>query len=99
MLNYDVFEDELCNIQFVYILVGILYIYDREYRYNKDMTRLIEKINELIEKNKFFEIKPIILIMEAKYYLFSNKDKKKAAEKYEHASILLKEFGESIFIS
>lgn len=99
LLNYDVFEDELCNIQFVYILVGILYIYDREYRYNKDMTRLIEKINELIEKNKFFEIKPIILIMEAKYYLFSNKDKKKAAEKYEHASILLKEFGESIFIS
>jgi len=37
--------------------------------------------------------------MEAKYYLFSNKDKKKAAEKYEHASILLKEFGESIFIN
>lgn len=99
LLNYDVFEDELCNIQFVYILVGILYIYDREYRYNKDITRLIEKINELIKKNKFFEIKPIILIMEAKYYLFSNKDKKKAAEKYEHASILLKEFGESIFIN
>lgn len=37
--------------------------------------------------------------MEAKYYLFSNKGKKKAAEKYEHALILLKEFGESIFIN
>lgn len=52
----DLFGDELCNIQFVYILIGILYIYDREYRYNKDMIRLIEKINELIEKINFLKL-------------------------------------------
>ena len=39
------------------------YISMIENRYNKDMTRLIEKINVLIEKNKFVEIKPIILII------------------------------------
>lgn len=98
LMNQDLFEDELSNIQFVYTLVEIIYLYDKEFKY-KDMIMIIEKVERIIDATNFFEIKPIILVLEGNYYLFANNDKKRASKKYEHALVLLEEFGDVILIN
>ena len=98
LTNQDLFEDELTNIQFIYTLVELLYLYDKEFKY-KGMILIIKKIKSIISAIKFLEVKPIILVLEGNYNLFIKCDRKKASEKFEHALVLLQEFGECVLIN
>ena len=51
----------------------------------KDFLTVIDKLLAVIEKSQFHSYKPGVYILEAKYELIHNGNKKKAAENYDKA--------------
>lgn len=89
--------DELTNVELLGALSAIAGIYVMHHEY-EHMKSLVDKMYEIIHSIMQHSYQPGITMLEAKYYLYYEKNKKKAKELYRLAIILAESFGDEVLI-
>ena len=64
----------------------------------RNKKTIVDKMYTVIDKTLQHAYKPAVLIFEAKYYLFYENNRDKAAELYNTATVLAEAFGDQVFI-
>ena len=89
--------DELSNVELLGALSAIAGIYVMHHDY-KNMKTIVDKMYEVMHSIMQHSYQPGISMLEAKYYLFYEKNRDKAAELYNTATVLAEAFGDQVFI-
>ena len=97
LINQELQGDELFNVELIGALSAIAGIYVMHHDY-KEMKSVVDKMYVLIDKTLQQAYKPAVLVFEAKYYLFYEKNIDKATELYKMATVLADAFGDQVFI-
>lgn len=97
LIKQELQGDELFNVELIGALSAIAGIYVMHYDY-KEMKSVVDKMYVLIDKTLQQAYKPAVLVFEAKYYLFYEKNIDKATELYKMATVLADAFGDQVFI-
>ena len=97
LINQELQGDELFNVELIGALSAIAGIYVMHHDY-KEMKSVVDKMYVLIDKTLQQAYKPAVLVFEAKYYLFYEKNIDKATELYKMATVLAEAFGDEVFI-
>ena len=97
LIKQELQGDELFNVELIGALSAIAGIYVMHHDY-KDMKSVVDKMYVLIDKTLQQAYKPAVLVFEAKYYLFYEKNIDKATELYKMATVLADAFGDQVFI-
>ena len=97
LINQELQGDELVNVELLGALstIGGIYVMHHDYR---NMKTIVDKMHTVIDKTLQHAYKPAVLIFEAKYYLFYENNRDKAAELYNTATVLAEAFGDQVFI-
>lgn len=97
LIKQELQGDELFNVELIGALSAIagIYVMHRDY---KEMKSVVDKMYVLIDKTLQQAYKPAVLVFEAKYYLFYEKNIDKATELYKMATVLADAFGDQVFI-
>ena len=97
LINQELQGEELFNVELIGALSAIAGIYVMHHDY-KEMKSVVDKMYVLIDKTLQQAYKPAVLVFEAKYYLFYENNRDKAAELYNTATVLAEAFGDQVFI-
>ena len=97
LIKQELQGDELFNVELIGALSAIAGIYVMHHDY-KEMKSVVDKMYVLIDKTLQQAYKPAVLVFEAKYYLFYEKNIDKATELYKMATVLADAFGDQVFI-
>ena len=97
LIKQELQGDELFNVELIGALSAIAGIYVMHHDY-KEMKSVVDKMYVLIDKTLQQAYKPAVLVFEAKYYLFYEKNIDKATELYNTATVLAEAFGDQVFI-
>lgn len=97
LIKQELQGDELSNVELIGALSAIAGIYVMHHDY-KEMKSVVDKMYVLIDKTLQQAYKPAVLVFEAKYYLFYENNRDKAAELYNTATVLAEAFGDQVFI-
>ena len=97
LINQELQGEELFNVELIGALSAIAGIYVMHHDY-KEMKSVVDKMYVLIDKTLQQAYKPAVLVFEAKYYLFYEKNIDKATELYKMATVLADAFGDQVFI-
>ncbi len=97
LIKQELQGDELSNVELIGALSAIAGIYVMHHDY-KEMKSVVDKMYVLIDKTLQQAYKPAVLVFEAKYYLFYEKNIDKATELYKMATVLADAFGDQVFI-
>ena len=97
LIKQELQGDELFNVELIGALSAIAGIYVMHHDY-KEMKSVVDKMYVLIDKTLQQAYKPAVLVFEAKYYLFYEKNIDKATELYKMATVLAEAFGDEVFI-
>ena len=97
LINQELQGEELFNVELIGALSAIAGIYVMHHDY-KEMKSVVDKMYVLIDKTLQQAYKPAVLVFEAKYYLFYEKNIDKATELYNTATVLAEAFGDQVFI-
>ena len=97
LIKQELQGDELFNVELIGALSAIAGIYVMHHDY-KEMKSVVDKMYVLIDKTLQQAYKPAVLVFEAKYYLFYEKNIDKATELYKMATVLADAFGDEVFI-
>lgn len=97
LIKQELQGDELFNVELIGALSAIAGIYVMHHDY-KEMKSVVDKMYVLIDKTLQQAYKPAVLVFEAKYYLFYEKNIDKATELYKMATVLAEAFGDQVFI-
>ena len=89
--------DELSNVELLGALSAIAGIYVMHHDY-KNMKTIVDKMYEVMHSIMQHSYQPGIAMLEAKYYLFYENNRDKAAELYNTATVLAEAFGDQVFI-
>ena len=89
--------DELSNVELLGALSAIAGIYVMHHDY-KNMKTIVDKMYEVMHSIMQHSYQPGISMLEAKYYLFYENNRDKAAELYNTATVLAEAFGDQVFI-
>ena len=97
LINQELQGEELVNVELLGALstIGGIYVMHHDYR---NMKTIVDKMHTVIDKTLQHAYKPAVLIFEAKYYLFYENNRDKAAELYNTATVLAEAFGDQVFI-
>ena len=97
LINQELQGEELVNVELLGALstIGGIYVMHHDYR---NMKTIVDKMYTVIDKTLQHAYKPAVLIFEAKYYLFYENNRDKAAELYNTATVLAEAFGDQVFI-
>ena len=97
LINQELQGEELVNVELLGALstIGGIYVMHHDYR---KMKTIVDKMHTVIDKTLQHAYKPAVLIFEAKYYLFYENNRDKAAELYNTATVLAEAFGDQVFI-
>ena len=97
LINKELQGEELVNVELLGALstIGGIYVMHHDYR---NMKTIVDKMHTVIDKTLQHAYKPAVLIFEAKYYLFYENNRDKAAELYNTATVLAEAFGDQVFI-
>ena len=97
LINQELQGEELVNVELLGALstIGGIYVMHHDYR---NMKTIVDKMHTVIDKTQQHAYKPAVLIFEAKYYLFYENNRDKAAELYNTATVLAEAFGDQVFI-
>ena len=97
LINQELQGEELVNVELLGALstIGGIYVMHHDYR---NMKTNVDKMHTDIDKTLQHAYKPAVLIFEAKYYLFYENNRDKAAELYNTATVLAEAFGDQVFI-
>ena len=97
LINQELQGEELVNVELLGALstIGGIYVMHHDYR---NMKTIVVKMHTVIDKTLQHAYKPAVLIFEAKYYLFYENNRDKAAELYNTATVLAEAFGDQVFI-
>ena len=95
ILQQSVSGDEYYNIELLGALTAIAGVYLDHAEYSK-LKNLVDRMHEVIEETQQHSAKPIVLIYEAKYYLYSEQNKEKAKGCYDLAALLAQNFGDDV---
>ena len=97
LINQELQGEELVNVELLGALstIGGIYVMHHDYR---NMKIIVDKMHTVIDKTLQHAYKPAVLIFEAKYYLFYENNRDKAAELYNTATVLAEAFGDQVFI-
>ena len=97
LINQELQGEELVNVELLGALstIGGIYVMHHDYR---NMKTIVDKMHTIIDKTLQHAYKPAVLIFEAKYYLFYENNRDKAAELYNTATVLAEAFGDQVFI-
>lgn len=97
LINQELQGEELVNVELLGALstIGGIYVMHHDYRNTKT---IVDKMHTVIDKTLQHAYKPAVLIFEAKYYLFYENNRDKAAELYNTATVLAEAFGDQVFI-
>ena len=85
--------DELSNVELLGALSAIAGIYVMHHDY-KNMKTIVDKMYEVMHSIMQHSYQPGIAMLEAKYYLFYENNRDKAAELYNTATVLAEAFGD-----
>ena len=96
LIKQELQGDELFNVELIGALSAIAGIYVMHHDY-KEMKSVVDKMYVLIDKTLQQAYKPAVLVFEAKYYLFYEKNIDKATELYKMATVLADAFGDQEF--
>ena len=91
ILQQSVSGDEYYNIELLGALTAIAGVYLDHAEYSK-LKSLVDRMHEVITETQQYSAKPIVLIYEAKYYLYSEQNKEKQKGCYDLAALLAQEF-------
>ena len=97
LINQELQGEELVNVELLGALSTIAGIYVMHHDY-RNMKTIVDKMHTVIDKTLQHAYKPAVLILEAKYYLFYEKNIDKATELYNTATVLAEAFGDQVFI-
>ena len=97
LINQELQGEELVNVELLGALSTIAGIYVMHHDY-RNMKTIVDKMHTVIDKTLQHAYKPAVLIFEAKYYLFYENNRDKAAELYNTATVLAEAFGDQVFI-
>ena len=97
LIKLELQGNELFNVELIGALSAIAGIYVMHHDY-KEMKSVVDKMYVLIDKTLQQAYKPAVLVFEAKYYLFYEKNIDKATELYHTATVLAEAFGDQVFI-
>ena len=97
LIKQELQGDELFNVELIGALSAIAGIYVMHHDY-KEMKSVVDKMYVLIDKTLQQAYKPAVLVFEAKYCLFYENNRDKAAELYNTATVLAEAFGDQVFI-
>lgn len=97
LIKQELQGDELFNVELIGALSAIAGIYVMHHDY-KEMKSVVDKMYVLIDKTLQQAYKPAVLVFEAKYYLYYEKNIDKATELYKMATVLADAFGDQVFI-
>lgn len=92
LLKIEVVHDTGFNTRLLHALgnaAGVGLCHQRYYFIKLIISRMVEIMDEIHD----YTLKPNVLIVEAKYYLFGIKDKKRARQSYDIAEFLAKAYG------
>ncbi|MCB4938733.1 helix-turn-helix domain-containing protein [Streptococcus mutans] len=95
ILKQEVSGDEYYNIELLGALTAIAGVYLDHAEYSK-LKSLVDRMHEVITETQQYSAKPIVLIYEAKYYLYSEQNKEKAKGCYDLAALLAQNFGDDV---
>ena len=97
LINQELQGEELVNVELLGALstIGGIYVMHHDYR---NMKTIVDKMHTVIDKTLQHAYKPAVLIFEAKYYLFYENNRDKAAELYNTATVLAEACGDQVFI-
>ena len=97
LINQELQGEELVNVELLGALstIGGIYVMHHDYR---NMKTIVDKMHTIIDKTLQHAYKPAVLIFEAKHYLFYEKNRDKATELYNTATVLAEAFGDQVFI-
>lgn len=95
ILKQEVSGDEYYNIELLGALTAVAGVYLDHAEYSK-LKNLADRMHEVIAETQQYSAKPIVLIYEAKYYLYSEQNKEKAKECYDLAALLAQNFGDDV---
>ena len=96
VLIQNISGDEYYNIEFLGSLTCIGGVYVEHNEYSK-LKPLVDRMHEIVAETQQLYAKPGVLIFEAKYYLYGEKNKEKAKECYDAATLLAQHFGDEVF--
>ena len=97
LIKQELQGDELFNVELIGALSAIAGIYVMHHDY-KEMKSVVDKMYVLIDKTLQQAYKPAVLVFEATYYLFYEKNIDKATELYKMATVLADAFGDQVLI-
>ena len=97
LIKQELQGEELFNIELMGALTSIAGIYVMHHDY-KDMKSVVDKLYEIMHSCMQHSYQPGIIVFEAKYYLFYENNRDKAAELYNTATVLAEAFGNQVFI-
>ena len=97
LIKQELQGDELFNVELIGALSAIAGIYVMHHEY-EHMKSLVDKMYEIIHSIMQHSYQPGITMLEAKYYLFYEKNIDKATELYKMATVLADAFGDQVFI-
>ncbi|EHJ52785.1 helix-turn-helix domain-containing protein [Streptococcus macacae] len=95
ILQQETSGDEYYNIELLGVLTAVAGVYLDHGSYSRLKT-LTDRMSEVVTKTQQHSAKPLVLIYEAKYYLYAEHNKEKAKECYDLAALLAQNFGDEV---